>query len=290
MACRAIHLETANTLNTDSFINALRRFLALRGPIRQLRSDRGTNFVGGERELKEALAEIDSDCVGRFLSREGCDFDFKMNVPSASHMGGVWERQIRSVRNILSSLLDQAGSQLDDESLRTFMCEAAAIVNSRPLTVDNLNDPTSPEPLTPNHLLMMKSRIILPPPGEFQRADLYLRKRWRRVQYLTNQFWSRWTKEFIQSLQLRNKWVCPKRSLEVGDVVIIKDVNVARNEWHLGRIQETFSDGDDLVRRVKIAVGTTTLDASGRRKCSLLTLERPIHKLVLVLENNLASM
>jgi translation initiation factor 2 gamma subunit (eIF-2gamma) len=86
--------------------------------------------------------------------KEGCDyFKFEMNVPTASHAGGVWERQIRSVRRVLATLMDQAGTQLDDESLRTLMCEAAAIVNSRPLTVANLNEPTAPEPLTPNHLL-----------------------------------------------------------------------------------------------------------------------------------------
>ena len=79
-------------------------------------------------------------------------------------MGGVWERQIRSVRNIISTLLSQLGTQLDDESLRTFMCEAAGIVNSRPLTPGSLNDPLSDEPLTPNHLLTMKSKIVLPPP------------------------------------------------------------------------------------------------------------------------------
>ena len=48
MASRAIHLETSNSLDTDSFINALRRFISRRGPIRQLRSDQGTNFVGAE--------------------------------------------------------------------------------------------------------------------------------------------------------------------------------------------------------------------------------------------------
>ena len=52
------------------------------------------------------------------------------------------------------------------------MCEAASIINTRPLTTDTLNDPLSPEPLTPNHLLMAKSHIVLPPPGEFVREDL----------------------------------------------------------------------------------------------------------------------
>jgi hypothetical protein len=99
------------------------------------------------------------------LLKENCDwFDFKFNTPKASHMGGVWERQIRTVRNVLNAILHKNGYQLNEESLRTFMCEAESIVNSRPVTVDNLSSPHCPEPLTPNHLLTMKSKIVLPPP------------------------------------------------------------------------------------------------------------------------------
>ena len=95
-----------------------------------------------------------------------------MNVPSASHMDGVCERQIRTVRNVLSSLLQHNAEQLDDESLWTLMCEAEALVNSRPLTVNQLTDPDSPEPLTPSHLLTMKSKVLLSPPGEFEPANM----------------------------------------------------------------------------------------------------------------------
>ena len=202
MASRAIHLETSNSLDTDSFINALRRFISRRGPIRQLRSDQGTNFVGARKELAQALSEMDQERIKAKLLEEQCDwFSFKMNVPAASHMGGVWERQIRTVRSVLSSLLNNNGRQLDDESLRTLMCEAEAIVNSRPLTVNQISDPDSPSPLTPSQLLTMKSKVVLAPPGVFQPADVYCRKRWRRVQHLANEFWSRWRKEFLLSLQ-----------------------------------------------------------------------------------------
>ena len=116
-----------------------------------------------------------------------------MNVPSANHMGGSWEKQIRTVLNVLSGALDTTEAQLDDESLRTLLCEVEAIVNNRPLTVDSKNDPDSLSPLTPNHLLTMKSKIVLPRPGVFRSVDLYSRKRrWRRVQHLANEFWSRW--------------------------------------------------------------------------------------------------
>ena len=284
LSSRAIHLETANSLNTDSFINALRRFLAVRGPIRLLRSDCGTNLVGARRELAEALSEMDDGVVREFLLKGGCTFEHKLNVPSASHMGGVWERQIRTVRSVLASLMAQAGLQLSDESLRTLMCEVTAIVNSRPLTTDNLNDPTSLVPLTPNHLLTMKSKILLPPPGKFQKNDMYCRKRWRQVQHLANEFWTRWRKEYLQSLQVRQKWIRPQQNLQVGDIVIIKDDDMPRNMWKLGRVQEACSDREGHVRKVKVIVASESLDSKGKRASRLSILERPIHKLILLVE------
>ena len=286
MASRAVHLEVADTLETDSFINALRRFVCRRGPIRKLRSDQGTNFVGARTELKTALQELDHGKIRSELQRHDCDwFTFNMNVPSASHMGGVWERQIRSVRNVLNALLHSNGSQLNGESLRTFMCEAEAIVNSRPLTVDTLTDPSSLTPLTPNHLLTMKTKVVLPPPGTFQSPDKYCRKRWRRVQHLANEFWARWKKEYLLSLQQRQKWTKPRRNIRKDDVVIMKgDDGFPRNKWQLARITETHQSADGHVRTVKLAIADSTLDNKGRRIKPLKVLERPVQKLVLLQE------
>ena len=164
------------------------------------------------------------------------------------------------------------------------MSEATAIVNSRPLTLENLNDPLSVEPLTPNHLLTMKSKVFLPPPGNFMKNDVSSRKRWRRVQFLANEFWSRWRKEFLSNIQSRQKWIAPKRNLSVGDIVMIKDDSLVRNMWRLGRICKTFIDDDNLARKVTLAVGSTNLDRRGVRKSKLTELERPIHKLVLLQE------
>ncbi|XP_071482161.1 uncharacterized protein [Diadema antillarum] len=283
MASRAVHIETLNDMSTDAFIQAYRRFVSIRGPVRQLRCDRGTNFVGAASEFQRAGSEMDRTKVKDVLLRDGCDFvEFKFNVPSASHMGGAWERLIRSVRTVLDGLLNHAGSQLDDESLRTLMHEAAAIVNSRPLTIDDLSDPAHPAPLTPNQLITMKTSVILPPPGCFQRADVYSRKRWRRVQHLLNEFWSRWRKEFLHNLQTRQKWTVPQRDLGVGDVVVVKDDNAPRNAWPMGRIAETYPSGDNHVRKVKVAMGEQNLNGLGRRTTPCSYLDRPVHKLVLL--------
>ena len=67
-----------------------------------------------------ALREMNQDKIRRELLKSSCDwFSWKMNAPHSSHMGGVWERQIRTVRSVLTGLLQNHASQLDDESLRT---------------------------------------------------------------------------------------------------------------------------------------------------------------------------
>lgn len=126
-------------------------------------------------KMKAALQEVDAERLATFLAEKQCDFVF--NTPHASHAGGVWERQIRTVRNVLNSTLSLSPGELNDASLRTLLYEVMAIVNSCPLTMDNLNGPNSLEPLTPNHLITMKATNALPPPGKFGREDLYGRKR-----------------------------------------------------------------------------------------------------------------
>lgn len=281
MASRAIHVEVIDDMTSDAFINALRCFIALRGAVRQLRSDRGSNFVGAQHELKRAYNEMSWNKVKIHLMEESCEF--LLNVPYASHMGGVWERQIRSVRSILSCVLRHSGGRLDQSSLRTFFYEAMAIVNGRPLTYQNINDPMSPAPLTPNQLLTMKSKIILPPPGNFVEIDLYARKRWRRVQYLANEFWRRWKKEYLMDLQSRQKWSTEKPNLSVNDIVVIRDPDATRGQWSLGKVTTILPDADSLVRKVRLQVGNRLLDEHGKSNKKLSTIERPIHELVKLL-------
>ena len=279
LSSRAIHLETTISMETDSFINALRRFVGRRGDVRSIRSDNGGNFIGAENELKKALSELDHEKIRGFLQTEGADWiEWERNPPAASHMGGVWERQIRSVRSILSSLMKTHGHVLNDESLRTLMVEAEAIVNSRPLTVDSLSDPDSLNPLSPTNILTLKSKVTRGPPGVFQKADLYCRKRWRRVQHISNEFWLRWRREFLLSLQNREKWTDEKRNFAKGDIVLVKDEDVRRNQWPMARVVDAHPADDGMVRSVKVQ-----LSSKDGGKGSVL--ERPIAKLVLLLES-----
>ena len=190
LAIRAIHIEVAPSLDTDYFINALRRFVARRGQVREIRSDNGTNFIGGERELREAIRGWNQAQINGVLLQKEIKWVF--NPPAGSHHGRAWERLIKSVRKVLNAILKV--QNLDEEGLHTVLCEVEAIIKGRPITKasTDANDlealtPNDLKALTPNHLLLLKTSPSLPP-GEFQRNYIYAHPRWKQVQYMSNLF------------------------------------------------------------------------------------------------------
>ena len=120
MASRAVHLEVLVDLTTDCFINGMRNFLAIRGPVQVFYSDRGTNFVVADNELQKGLDVLSTQELKKFLESHHSTFSF--NVPYVSHMGGAWERFIRTVRNVLHGILcEKKSTWLDSSSLLTLM-------------------------------------------------------------------------------------------------------------------------------------------------------------------------
>lgn len=255
---RADHIEMLDDLSSDAFITGLRGFTAVRGKIQE------------------------------FLKTQDCEY-----VPAASHMGGIWERQIRTIKNVLQGILMNmmnVGTRIDSATSRTVLLEAMTIVNSRPLTVENIADPTGPEPLTPNQLLTMKFGVIAPsPPGVFEKEDLYARKRWSKVQYLTEQFWICWRKKYFASLQVRQKWNYQQPNVGVGDIVLLKEDGFGRGQWRLARVVEVFPSQDQLIRKVKILMGNPCLNEKGKSNGKPVFLERPINKLLLLVKQEVTS-
>lgn len=248
LSTRAVHIEVLESMTTSSFINALRRFTAIRGPTRLLRSDRGTNFVGACAELQINVEDPD---VKTHLQNHGCTWIF--NTPHSSHMGGVWERMIGVARRILDAMFLKVDStRLSHEVLTTLMAEVMAIMNARPL-VPVSSDPEMPVVLTPAMLLTQKMDSVPEPPGEFEPKDLH-GKQWKQVQSLANMFWRRWRQEYLVTLQPRRKWQPARPDLKVGDLVLLKEAQVKRNEWPTGLIVKTLPSRDDQVRKVEVRV------------------------------------
>ena len=182
--------------------------------------------------------------VGHIIRRNFYVDDCLKSVPDI--MGDVWERQIRTVRSVSAPLLQEFGTRLDDEGYHTMLCAVDNIVNSQPLTsVSNSMDDLNP--LTPNHLLTMKSSMVVPPPGNVKKNDVYTRKRWRHVQYIANVFWARWKKEYRVTLQEQQQWTTPRRNAKVGDILLVKDTNLPQNMWNMGRVVGTDQDKTGIV-------------------------------------------
>ena len=175
------------------------------------------------------------------------------------------KRGKESVRKILIALL---GQQLfTDEMLHTLMAEVAGILNSRPLTLVS-RDPKDLEPLTPKHLLSLRSNPSKPV-GSFGKEDNCSKRRWRQVQHISDIFWKRWLKKYLPALQERAKWMKPRRSLEIGDLVLIADENVHHGKWPLGKVDDVFRGKDGHVRLATVQTSLTVLSRPVTKLCFL---------------------
>ncbi|XP_036347052.1 uncharacterized protein LOC118756395, partial [Rhagoletis pomonella] len=186
LTIRAVHLELVSSLSTDSCIIAVRNFTARRGVPIEMWSDNGTNFRGAERELKAALKAADQDkIIATFTTAATI---WKFIPPSSPHMGGVWERLVRSVKHVLYQILPSCTPS--EEVLRAALLEVEMCVNSRPLTYIPVDSDVE-EALTPNHFILGNSSGAKPLTQEGN-DGVSLRRSWQTAQQIANSFWKRW--------------------------------------------------------------------------------------------------
>ncbi|XP_062597368.1 uncharacterized protein LOC134258800 [Saccostrea cucullata] len=275
LTTRGIHIEVVEELSSSSFINAFKRFEAIRGKVTQICSDQGTNFVGAINDLKidSSGLNIADRKIRNFLYE--CGTTWKFNPPHSSHMGGAWERLIGVVRRVIDAvMLEIPARSLTHEILTTFMAEVSAIVNARPL-VPLSEDADDPYPLSPSMILTQKTPVIVDFPVD--KMNMY-QAQWKRVQHMADLFWTRWRKEYLHTLQIRRKWTRIERNITKGDIVLLRDKNVHRNLWPMGAIVKTFPSDDGKVRKAEIHVV--------RRGCQPSTFIRPVTEIVLLLAND----
>ena len=87
LTVRAVHIEILHSLTADSMINALRRFISMRGCPKEIQSDNRTNFTGADKELRDAVRQWNHQRISNFCAQREIKWTF--NPPDASHMGGV---------------------------------------------------------------------------------------------------------------------------------------------------------------------------------------------------------
>lgn len=250
LTTRAVHLEIAYSLSTDSCILTVRNFMARRGVPCEFWSDNATNFKATQRELTAAFKDIDKEKLERTFTNSSMQWKF---IPPASpHMGGAWERLVRSVKDILLRVLK--ASRPSDELLRGALMKVESIINSRPLTYIPL-DHCGDEALTPNHFILGSSSGMKPPIEPTGEPES-MRKGWKYAQQLADSFWRRWLREYLPVITRRTKWFEAVNPIEEGDIVYIVDPNGPRNSWPKGRVISVRVGSDQQVRSALVKTST----------------------------------
>lgn len=259
LTTRAIHLEVAGSLSTDSAVMAVRRMIARRGCPTEIWSDNGTNLKAADKELRQQIDEATAEEAAKRT------IAWRYIPPGAPFMGGAWERMVRSVKTALAATLHERHPT--EEVLTTLLAEVEYTVNSRPLTHVSVSA-EDPEALTPNHFLLGGPGRV-PQPGTFTEEDTISRSSWRAAQRLADIFWTRWVREYLPELQNRREPHGRGPAVQVNDLVQIVDANLPRNVWVRGRVIATYPGPDGIVRTVDIQTKGGVL-------------RRPVRKLVIL--------
>jgi hypothetical protein len=248
---RAVHLELLKDQSTDDFLLGFRAFVGRRGCPNYMFSDNGKNFRSAAKELKQLYKTIDWKKVQAEGFKHKIEWCF--NIEQSPWSNGVAERMVQSVKRPLRIILGQAN--LTYRHLAVVFAEVESIVNNRPLSLVS-EDTDEMEPITPAELVIGRRMNHVPDPYNRAKEIGSLKPMWIKRQRLLNSFWKRWSKDYLVNLQVRQKWRTPKIEQLDGRIVLIRDDNVSRNVWKMGRIVEQFIGKDGLVRACRLKTPT----------------------------------
>ncbi|XP_071057047.1 uncharacterized protein [Onthophagus taurus] len=244
---KAVHLELLSDLTCKTFLNSLKRFVARRGLPQQLYSDNARTFVAADKELKLAYRAITTffrdDLINGFLTMHSITWKFM--PPRAPHFGGLHEAAVKSFKRHFKRVT--SGATLTIEEFTTLLCQIEGILNSRPLYPLS-TDPNDFQPLTPGHFLIGRPINAIPEVDISDELPNRLRS-YEKLKRLQQLFWKQFQRDYLTTLQQRGKWAKDTAQLDVGDIVLVRQVNSPSQHWPLGRILK-FHPGSDKRRRV----------------------------------------
>ena len=247
---RAVHLELTESLSTNDFVLAFKRFVARRGLPSIVYSDNAKTFKGAEVRL-QALLGPSCPC-------------WKFIAPRSPWWGGWWERLVRSVKTALRKSLGRAS--LSRTELETTLFEVENCVNSRPLTFVG-DEIQGKAPLTPNHFLTAKGTnfqgSVVEDPQNVTPEGLVSRERLCRLRL--DKFWEFWRLDYLRSLPVSVSKFHSRGPIEVGSIVLIHEDNVPRLEWALGKVTKLYPGKDKRVRSVELLTSKGTVTRSVQR-------------------------
>ncbi|CAK1597854.1 unnamed protein product [Parnassius mnemosyne] len=264
LSTRAIHIEAVSDMTSKGFLAAFKRFVARRGHCAELHSDNGTNFVGAARELQELFNEEKSKLIPELvecLANNGTKWNFI--PPHAPNFGGLWEAGIKSTKYHLRRVI--GNSTLTFEELTTVLAQIEACLNSRPLSCVDQNELTV---LTPGHFLIGEP-LVLVPDSNYEKANISSLRRWQLTQRMVQDYWRRWSQDYLNQFLQRHKWAHQNPEPAIGCIVLVKEDDLPPGKWLLGKIELKHPGPDGITRVVTV-----------KTKNSLI--KRPITKLAIL--------
>ncbi|UYV79791.1 hypothetical protein LAZ67_18000663, partial [Cordylochernes scorpioides] len=245
---RAVHLELVTDASTPTFMSAFKRFVARRGHCTRLYSGQGTNFVGTARQLRSCfyLAQNQLKELAAVLANDGTEWKF--NPPGAPHFGGLWEAGVKALKYHMRRII--GNNLLTYEELLTVLVQIESCLNSRPL-YSMSNDPNDQGVLTPAHFLLTEPSSCVPE-DDLLLVKNHLLTRWQLVQRVLQHLWKRWSRDYLNNLQQRNKWKTISLNIDINtsnpDQFFEKRIGEAlRKEWELTLQNEEYPTFENFV-------------------------------------------
>ena len=265
LATRAVHLEVTGGMETSHVINALSRFVDIRGVPETMVSDNQTSFSKSDKDLQAWLQSLDFEKIRHATQnmRGSGGIAWTYNPPHAPHFGGVYEILVKAMKRALYDTIRR--EDLGEEEFRTVVSKVTWMLNQRP--IQKVGDANDFETLCPAHFLGgSPDDAAFPPDLPEERIDLP--ERLRLQAEIQRHFWVRFQQEIVPELAPRRKWLERVADFKEGDLAVEVDEKARRGEWKKVRIIKTIPSSDGAVRKVEI------MDKDRR------TFVRPIHGLI----------
>uniref|UniRef100_A0AC34FHU9 Integrase catalytic domain-containing protein n=1 Tax=Panagrolaimus sp. ES5 TaxID=591445 RepID=A0AC34FHU9_9BILA len=261
---RLIHLEVVETMTAEDFLLSFRNFVGRCGKPKYVLSDNAKQFKTAAKALEEIWKKVvhDSRSLDYFL-QNSITWDFI--TERAPWKGGLYERMVALVKNAMK--LSIGKKVLTVHNFRTFLIEAEATVNSRPLTYVHSKEPFVIRPadfIYPAVNLQLPSianddiandptYIPTAATGGEKLVELY-----QKNLHCLNKFWQIWSKDYLNLLRERNVMAhkntrgAIKRKPIVGEIVLVFEPDQPRNHWKIAKIQDVIESSDGEVRTCEI--------------------------------------
>lgn len=239
---RAVWAYLAESYDTNSFLNVIRKHEARNGSAAVYYADLGSQIKGADKTMQEAIRNLDKKALLKFSAKNNTTFKFGIPLHSAGQ--GPVERLIKEMKRCIKIISEGTGTFAETE---TMLFEASYMVNSRPLQFH----PRAGEDgfICPNDILFGRSTKD-PPALDFENCNLAQRS--AQQQKVMAEFWEQWSTSYLQGLHRYQRWTKGERNLKPGDLVLVLDKEVFPGKFLTGEVTSVVVANDNKVRRVDV--------------------------------------